>query len=225
MSVDIIDGKHKEARDKGRLVVFEGGHGSGKTLQAGMLIKSLQSNEIRARYTKEPYGSDMIPLIQKHANGDVLASPVLMYLLAASRYIHVRDIKSWIFEGDFVICDRYVLSSFVYQQIQGMPLNLIKRINSFAITPSITFYVHVSLKERLKRLRKARRNRNNFFLQENRLAEEQELYDGLTNNWNEKHYGKLAIVNGEAEPAEVHEKITKILVAEAKIKLLANPYG
>jgi len=208
--------KQKDARVKGRLVVFEGGHGSGKTTQAKMLVKYLQSNGIRTHYTKEPYGSDLIPLINNYSNGDLLDSPVLMYLLAASRCIHVKDIKSWIAQGEFVICDRYVLSSFVYQQIQGIPLNVIKRVNSFAIKPHITFYVDVPLKARLERLCRTHKNRENFFLEDDKLTREQNLYNGLTNNWDERRYGRVTVINGEASPTEVHKNIVNCFVAETK---------
>lgn len=204
----------KYTNRKGSLIVFEGGHGSGKTTQAKMLIKYLQRNNIRARYTKEPYGSDLIPLISKYSNGDILGSPVLMYLLAASRYIHVKDIESWMLNGEFVICDRYVLSSLVYQQIQGISLNIIKRVNFIAIKPHITFYIYVPLKERLKRLSKTHNDRENFFLQEDKLTREQGLYDNLVRHWSERRYGKVAIINGEANPSKVQESVVSYLNTE-----------
>jgi dTMP kinase len=210
------DLKQKDTNAKGRLLVFEGGHGSGKTMQAKMLVKYLQSNRTRARYTKEPYGKDLISLINKYSNDDLLDSPVLMYLLAASRYIHVKDIESWIANGEFVVCDRYVLSSFVYQQIQGIPLDAIKKVNSFAIKPHATFYVCVPLEERLKRLCRTHRNRKSFFLENDKLTKEQDLYDNLIHNWDEKLYGRVVVINGEASPIKVHENIVNYLIAEMK---------
>jgi dTMP kinase len=203
--------KRKRTRIKGKFIVFEGGHGSGKTTQAKLLVEYLQDNGMRARYTKEPYGDDMIPLINKYSD-DLLESPVLMYLLAASRYIHVRDIKCWIDNGEFVVCDRYVLSSWVYQQIQGIPLKVIRRVNSFALKPYTTFYIDVPLKDRLRRLCKTHRDRKSFFLKKDQLAKEQNLYDGIVHRWNEKCYGRIVAISGEASRAKVHESIVNHLV-------------
>lgn len=207
--------KQKDVKVKGRFIVLEGGHGSGKTTQAKMLVKYLQDNRVKARYTKEPYGDDLIPLMSKYSD-DLLDSPVLMYLLAASRCIHVRDIKCWIDNGEFVVCDRYILSSWVYQQIQGIPLNMIRRVNSFVLKPHTTFYINVPLKERLVRLRRTHRNRKSFFLENDKLTKEQELYNCLTRDWSEKRYGRLVIISGEVSATEVHKKVVNYLIDEIK---------
>jgi dTMP kinase len=207
--------KRKRTKIKGKFIVFEGGHGSGKTTQAKMLVKYLQDNGMRARYTKEPYGDDLIPLISKYSD-DLLDSPVLMYLLAASRCIHVRDIKCWIANGEFVVCDRYILSSLVYQQIQGIPLKVIKNVNSFSLKPYATFYVKAPLKARLRRLCNTHRDRKSFFLKNSQLDKEQNLYDGLVHRWNKKRYGRIVTISGEASSAKVHESIVNHLVSEIK---------
>lgn len=209
------DLKRKRTKIKGKFIVFEGGHGSGKTTQAKMLVTYLQDNGMRARYTKEPYGDDMIPLISKYSD-DLLDSPVLMYLLAASRCIHVRDIKCWIDNGEFVVCDRYILSSWIYQQIQGIPLKVIRRVNSFALKPYATFYIDVPLKDRLRRLCKTHRDRKSFFLKNCQLAKEQNLYDDIVHRWNKKRYGRIVTISGEASSAKVHESIVNHLVFEIK---------
>jgi len=209
------DLKRKRTRIKGKFIVFEGGHGSGKTTQAKMLVKYLQDNGMSARYTKEPYGDDMIPLISKYSD-DLLDSPVLMYLLAASRCTHVRDIKCWIDNGEFVVCDRYILSSWVYQQIQGIPLKVIRRVNSFSLKPYATFYIDVPLKDRVRRLCKTHRDRKSFFLKNGQLAKEQNLYDGIVHRWNNKRYGRIVTISGEASSAKVHESIVNHLVSEIK---------
>jgi len=197
-------------------LVFEGAHASGKTTQAKMFCKYLQDEGIKAHYTKEPYCNDLIPLIGKYSNGDLIFSPVLMYLLAVDRYIHVKDIISWIQKGMFVICDRYVLSSWVYQQIQGIPLNTIRRTNSFAINPDLTFYIDVPLEERLIRLRKTHKGIRSFFLRDDNLTEEQRLYHRLISNWDERHYGKVVVINGQQSIKEIHRIIVNLVLNELR---------
>ena len=201
----------KDAKLKGKFVVFEGPHVSGKTMQAKMLCEHLQNTGVDAHYTKEPYCDDLIPLINKYSTGDLIHSPVLMHLLAADRYIHVSDIISWMERGMFVICDRYVLSSLVYQQMQGIPLNIIKETNSFAINPDLMFFVNVPLKERLARVKRTHKEPRTFFLRDDKLVEEQELYQTLINNWDEGRYGKIAIINGHEDINKVHRIVVNLV--------------
>ena len=181
-----------------------------------MFCKYLQDKGINAHYTKEPYCNDLIPLIGKYSDGDLINSPVLMYLVAADRYIHVKDIVSWIQTGMFVICDRYVLSSWVYQQIQGIPLNTIRRTNSFAINPDLTVYIDVPLEERLVRVQKTHRGTRNFFLKDDILIKEQEFYRRLINNWNEMRYGKIVVINGHQSITEIHRIIVNLVLSEPR---------
>ena len=192
-------------RSNGRLIVFEGGHGSGKTTQAMALVKHLQDKGTAARYSKEPYGDDLIRIIEKYATEHLSGSPVLMYLLAASRYLHVQDIKSWLDAGEFVVCDRYILSSLVYQQIQGMTMKEITRVNYFAIKPEMTFFLDVSLKKRMERMSSMQRNRNSYFFKEGQLVKEQELYSSLVTCWNEKKYGRIVVIDGEGDVTKIKQ--------------------
>ena len=146
-------------RKNSKFIVFEGGHGSGKTTQAEKLVDFLHAKQIKACYTKEPYGTDFIPLIEKFAKKIDINSPVLMYLIAASRYCHVQDINKLLKTNNFVICDRYIISSLVYQQIQGFSTYTISKVNSFIIKPDVTFYMRASLSKRLMRLRCIERKR------------------------------------------------------------------
>ena len=181
-----------------------------------MLCKYLQSRGIKAVYTKEPYCKDLVPLIGKYSNGDLMDSPVLMYLLAADRYIHVKYITSWMQKGMVVICDRYVLSSWVYQQIQGIPLNIIRKTNSFAINPDLTFYIDVPLEERLIRLQRTHKGPRTFFLRDDKLIEEQELYQRLINKWDESHYGKVVVLNGRESIRRIHRIVVNFVLDELK---------
>ena len=82
-------------------------------------------------------------------------------------------------------------------------LRIIRKINRFAINPNITFYLNVSLEERLKRLQKTHVNQETFFHRHDNMIEEQKLYNWLINNWDKKKYGKLLVLNG-------HQNIMKI---------------
>ena len=199
-----------------KFLVFEGPHASGKTTQAMMLNKNLKIKGINSRYTKEPYCNNFKEIIKKYSKGEFINSPVLMYLLAADRFIHINKITTWMKNGIFVICDRYVLSSWVYQQIQGIPLEIIRKTNFFAVNPDITVYLDVSLKERLKRLQRTHKESQTFFLRNDIIIEEQKLYNQLVNNWDVTKYGKIVVIDGQQRIMKIHKIIVNLIFEELK---------
>ena len=206
----------EKLKSKGRLIVFEGPHASGKTTQAKILNSYFKKNEIASFYTKEPYCCDFKELISKYSKGEYIHSPILMYIIAADRYVHIKNIISWMQNGMFVVCDRYVLSSWVYQQIQEIPLEIIKKTNSFAINPDLTLYLDVSLNERLKRLQRTHTEPRTFFLRNDKLAEEQKLYNQLINDWDEKKYGKIVVIDGQQSIKKIKKIIVNLIFEEFK---------
>jgi len=208
--------KRDSHETRGYFIVFEGAHGSGKTTQAKMLFEYLSARGLKTRYTKEPYSDDLIQLIRKYSDGNLINSPVLMYLLAGDRCIHIRDIEYLIQNAFVAISDRYILSSWVYQQIQGISLKTIKRTNYFAIKPYLTIYFDVPIAERIVRVRKMHGDLRTFFLREDKLIQEQKLYNELTDNWDERRYGKIAIIEGRQSIIKIHKKVLNLLPTKLK---------
>ena len=198
----------------GRFIVIEGPHTSGKTTQVGTLYQHFQAEGTRARTTKEPYSKSLISLMSEYSKGKLFESPILMYLLAADRYIHTIDIDSWIKNGVFVVCDRYVLSSWVYQQIQGMSLDEIKSVNRFCLKPGLTIYMRLPLEERLRRLQETHKLSGDAFLRNDSLIQEQQFYDNLTNSWDESHYGRMVTMDGTRGIAEIQKDIIALITNE-----------
>lgn len=99
---------------RGRFVVFEGGEGSGKTTQAGLLAETLG-----AVLTREPGGTPLGERVR-----ELLLDPdagdfdprTETLLMAAARAEHVaRVIRPALEVGRDVVCDRYSASSVAYQ--------------------------------------------------------------------------------------------------------------
>lgn len=105
---------------RGRLIVFEGLDGSGKTTQMELLSRRLTGGGMRVYPTAEPTDSLSGGIIR-----DVLAGryPADAYeqtaLFLKDRISHNRDpergIEHFIGQGVHVLCDRYYYSSFAYQ--------------------------------------------------------------------------------------------------------------
>lgn len=196
-----------------KLIIFEGPHGSGKSTQAKETVKTLIQSGVKTIFTKEPYNNKIKELIRS-SNFDEINSPVLMYLLAADRYIHCNAIKKWLSEETCVICDRYILSSLVYQNIQGFTLETILKNNYFIIKPNLTIGFNLSLNEREKRLVCGQRKRQTLFFKKSALNKEQKLYSSIYEKWDESKFGKLVIVNSDGNIDDIQGIIQAILRKE-----------
>ncbi|HET8927918.1 MAG TPA: dTMP kinase [Microbacterium sp.] len=103
---------------QGLWVTFEGGDGSGKTTQAGLLQEWLQGRGHSVLRTREPGGTDVGALVRDivlHHRGDI-APRAEALLYAADRAHHVATVvQPALDRGDVVIQDRYLDSSVAYQ--------------------------------------------------------------------------------------------------------------
>lgn len=103
-----------------KFIVLEGPDGVGKTVQAKRLAISLREKGIAVRETREPTNlSPVGPLIRS-----LLATPMvhgldwraMSMLFSADRAWHVENIiQPALDTGQTVVCDRYYLSTAIYQ--------------------------------------------------------------------------------------------------------------
>jgi len=102
----------------GLFVTFEGGDGSGKTTQAGLLESWLTGQGRGVVRTREPGGTDLgleLREIVLHRRGHIAPrAEALIY--AADRAQHVDTlVRPALERGDVVVQDRYIDSSVAYQ--------------------------------------------------------------------------------------------------------------
>lgn len=160
----------------GKFIVFEGAHASGKTTVARQVVKALTSEGVRAIYTKEPFSNQLKPIIERLSRVGSRDPAALAFLIAADRSLHLARISQWVNEGKYVICDRYKLSSLVYQRIDGLDKRIVEQMNSTFVDPESTFLILTSLKQRRDRLSRVTRNPDHRFLSPPALAAEQRYY-------------------------------------------------
>jgi dTMP kinase len=106
------------AAHPGLFITLEGGDGSGKSTQAGLLEEWLTDAGHTVVRTREPGGTDLgneLREIVLHRRGDI-APRAEALLYAADRAHHIATkVRPALERGDIVIQDRYLDSSVAYQ--------------------------------------------------------------------------------------------------------------
>ena len=144
---------------RGKFITFEGGEGTGKSTQAGMLANKLESLGLGVLVTREPGGSPGAEII-RHVllSGAVkpLGADAEAMLFAAAREDHVRcTIEPALAAGQWVVCDRFADSTRVYQgalgQVDRRLIKGLERVSIGDLLPDLTLVLDVPVDVALER--------------------------------------------------------------------------
>ncbi|HWE79023.1 MAG TPA: dTMP kinase, partial [Pseudolabrys sp.] len=137
---------------RGHFITFEGGEGSGKSTHAAALAERLKAQGVEVVRTREPGGSPGAEII-RHILLSGIAKPLgaeaEAFLFAAARDDHVRNtILPALEAGRWVICDRFIDSTRVYQGALGnVEAKLIRGLERITVgkaaRPELTFLLDV----------------------------------------------------------------------------------
>ncbi|MEM7045950.1 MAG: dTMP kinase [Pseudomonadota bacterium] len=149
--------------ERGRLITFEGGEGAGKSTQIRHLSTSLEAMGIDVVMTREPggtEGAEAIRALVTEGASDRWSPLTETLLFLAARQDHVeRLIEPALAEGRWVLCDRFIDSTRVYQGLAGtLGLDLVDRLHKVIferITPDLTLLLDLPIEEGLDRRRAA----------------------------------------------------------------------
>lgn len=143
---------------KGIFITIEGGDGSGKSTQIGLIKKYMESLGRDVVLTREPGGTRVSEIIRElildktYTEMDDMTEALLY---AASRSQHVAEkIMPSLEAGKIVICDRFVDSSIVYQGMGRGLGDAVRIINEYAtrgLQPDLTILLDLSHEEGIKR--------------------------------------------------------------------------
>jgi len=136
----------------GRLLVFEGLDGSGKSTQAALLGKWLQSQGYRVFFT-EWNSSELVAGVIRRGKKKGLLTPTTFSLLHATDFADrfERKILPPLRAGYLVVCDRYAYTAFVRDAARGCDPAWVRTIYSFAPRPDRVFYFRVPVSVTLRR--------------------------------------------------------------------------
>jgi dTMP kinase len=142
-----------------RFITLEGGEGTGKSTQARRLSAALQARGIASIVTREPGGSPGAEEIRKllvegePGRWEVLTETLLVF---AARTDHIaRTIKPALAAGQWVICDRFMDSTYAYQGVaRGLDRETIRRLESASVgdfRPNLTLVLDLPVALGLER--------------------------------------------------------------------------
>ncbi|WP_409559896.1 dTMP kinase [Hyphomicrobium sp. MC8b] len=123
---------------RGKFITFEGGEATGKSTQSKRLAERLERAGIPVIVTREPggtpVGEDVRALIMKDRPTDPVTE---LLLFAAARAEHMTSvIRPALYDGTWVISDRFIDSTRVYQgKLYGLERAFIEQLEKFIVAP------------------------------------------------------------------------------------------
>jgi dTMP kinase len=145
----------------GKFITFEGGEGTGKSTQAALLAKRLSGIGMGVLLTREPGGSpgaEIIRHVLLSGTAKRLGPNTEAVLFAAARADHLDTvIRPTLKSGKWVVCDRFLDSTRVYQGIVGkVGLPFVKGLEKLTVgdaKPDLTFILDLPAEIGLARAR------------------------------------------------------------------------
>jgi dTMP kinase len=143
---------------RGRLIVFEGIEGAGKTTQIRILAERLAKAGITARGVREPGGTpvgDDIREILLHPEKEITAATEALLFMASRAELVSRELIPALDDGVTILVDRFFLSTYAYQIAgRGLPEPEIRAANRLAtggLVPDLTLLLDVPASQGLGR--------------------------------------------------------------------------
>ena len=206
---------------KGKLVVFEGMDGAGKSTQIRYLERWLKKQGQKVIVSCWN-SSKVVKIATSRAKDKLLMTPLLFCLLNAADMAHRYDteIVPALEAGNIVICDRYCYTSEARDGARGIDLDFIQKLYKQFREPDIIFYCQVPTELALERIGTpsyyeagmdmgfSKDPKKSFIKYQNKVAK---IYKKVLPT------KKTNFITTTDEPKVVHENIKNILVSKLKL--------
>ena len=208
---------------RGRLIVFEGAEGAGKTTQIRILAERLATAGVPSIAVREPGGTpvgDEIREILLHPEQDITAPTEALLFMASRAELIAREILPSLAGGKVVLVDRFFLSTYAYQIVgRGLPEAEVRAANRLAtagLVPDLTLLLDVSAAHGLERAdaRGARdrmeRSGDDFHAEVGNAFRE-----FADTGWQDSHpeCGPIKLIDGTGDELTVHERVISELAS------------
>ena len=192
----------------GKFIVIEGLDGSGKSVQAKLVIEFLEKKGKSAVGTKEPtIDSGAGRKIKQTLRGEISVEPLeLQKLFVQDRKEHLdREITPALKEWKFVVCERYIFSTIAFGFSDRLNVDLLAKMNDNFLLPDLTIILDASPDSCLKRI-EYRGKGNEFFEKKEKLEKAGKMYKKIPDM-----FENVFTIDGERSPEKVFEDIKKLI--------------
>ena len=193
-----------------KFIAFEGAEAVGKSTQIKLLSKAFHNASLPNIMTREPGGSSMAEKIRDLLLNNNFHKISELLLFFASRHENIEHIiKPNLQNNVTVFCDRFVLSSLVYQ---GIILNIpienilhLHKVYNDNLFPHLTIIIDISTENCLLRLQDRQNN--------NKIDEKpKEFHEKIIQSF--RNYGNIypsdsIMINGNQDIYSLHKEIIK----------------
>ena len=199
---------------QGLFITFEGADGCGKTTQIHSLSHHLTQKGIDHVCTREPGGCAFSEKLRSFLLGKSAHNiqPLTQALLmtAARREHIVHTIQPALLKGTWVLSDRFMDSTTVYQgHVQGVPDAFLQHLHAQSIQtciPDLTIILTFSPELSLKRLKKKKQNH----FDAKPIVFHKKVQEGFVRLAQENPQ-RYVMLSGEADPSCTTQKILHLL--------------
>jgi len=208
---------------RGRLIVFEGAEGAGKTTQIRLLAERLTNAGISSVGVREPGGTpvgDEIRDIVLHQDEELTAATEALLFMASRAELIAREILPSLEKLDAVLVDRFFLSTYAYQIVgRGLPEPEVRAANRLAtggLVPDLTLLLDVHASHGLDRA-DARGKRDRIERSGDDFHEKvgNAFRQFADPKWQHSHpeCGPIKLIDGAGDQATVHKRVVSALTA------------
>jgi dTMP kinase len=189
----------------GKLIVFEGIDGAGKTTVHKALRERMRSRDDIV-FSQEPTDGEYGRKVREALRAGNVSVEELLFLLIQDRIEHVKSIVvPSLKEGKIVILDRYYLSTVAYQMSERFSMRELLFLNGlFSPAPDLVVYFEISVEEALRRVKE--RGQVSVFEEESKMREVVGNYERVL------AYFDVVRVNALLSIEELVDEVEKIVL-------------
>jgi len=206
---------------RGRLIVFEGVEGVGKTTQVRLLGEWLAERGIPSFTIREPGGTplgDEIRRLLLDSRAPVSDRAEALLFMASRAQVTADEIVPRLDRGEVVLADRFFLSTYAYQcGGRGLPDAVVREANRLAtgdLVPDLTLLLDLAVRDGLARVEQRgardRIERSGDGFHERVAAAFLRFREP---QWQAAHRecGPVVIISATGDPSAVHGRILDVL--------------
>ena len=208
---------------RGRLIVFEGAEGAGKSTQVRILAERLTKVGIPCIGVREPGGTpvgDDIRDIVLHQDEELTGATEALLFMASRAELVAREIVPSLGKGNVVLVDRFFLSTYAYQIVgRGLPEPEVRAANRLAtagLVPDLTLLLDVHASHGLERAdARGKRDRIERSGDDFHVRVANAFREFTHPKWQHSHpeCGPIKLIDGTGDETTVHKRVVSALVS------------